>query len=86
MKLSENDTQFIKVVNEISVGKKYSDTENFVKKLSENFSSQASESLKLFATNDLVENQIRNLILRCLEKCLNMQVLTLDGLIIYTEY
>lgn len=45
------------MVNEISVGKISSDTEDFVKELSEKFSPQTCESLKLYATDDLVEKQ-----------------------------
>lgn len=62
--IRQSDPQFIKVVNVISVRKISSDTENFVKELSEKFSSQTCKSLKLYATNDLVEKQNRNSILR----------------------
>ncbi|XP_055998369.1 uncharacterized protein LOC125678781 [Ostrea edulis] len=62
--IRQNDPQFIKVVNEISVGKVSSDTEKFVKGLSGDFCSQTSDSLKLYATNDLVEQHNRDSIIR----------------------
>lgn len=60
----QNDPQFIKVVNEISMGKVSLDTEEYVKSLSQDFCSQACDSLKLHTTNDLVEKHNRVSILR----------------------
>lgn len=62
--IRQNDPQFIKVVNEISMGKVSIDTEEYVKSLSQDFCSQACDSLKLYATNDLVEKHNRDSILR----------------------
>lgn len=45
--MRQNDPKFIKAVNDISVGKLSSETENFVKELRETFISQKCESLKL---------------------------------------
>lgn len=51
-------------MNEISVGKVSLDTKEYVKSLSQDYCSQACDSLKLYATNDLVEKHNRDSILR----------------------
>lgn len=65
--IRQNDSQFIKVVNEISIGKVSFDNKEYVKyvkSLSQDFCSQACDSLKLYTTNDLVEKHNRDSILR----------------------
>lgn len=62
--IRQNYPQFVKVINEISMGKVSSDTKEYVKTLGQDFSSQACDSLKLYATTDLVEKHYKDSILR----------------------